>query len=76
MQHYYKQIIRSGTQDVFLAFLYAEIEVNMDQIEDMINKLIDIEEELFLHYSEIPDSFEDDLAAIETMSEPEDNSVW
>lgn len=48
----------------------------MDQIKDMISKLIDIEESLFLHYSEIPDSFEDDMAAIDTMSEPEDNSVW
>lgn len=62
-------------RNVYLAFLYAEIEVNMDQIKDMISKLIDIEEDLFLHYSEIPDSFEDDMAAIETMSEPEDNSV-
>ena len=63
-------------RNVYLAFFYAEIEVNMDQIKDMISKLIDIEEDLFLHYSEIPDSFEDDMAAIETMSEPEDNSVW
>ena len=61
---------------MYLTFLYSEIEVDMDQIKDMISKLIDIEEDLFLHYSEIPDSFEDDMAAIETMSEPEDNSVW
>lgn len=63
-------------RNVYLTFLYVKIEVDMDQIKDMISKLIDIEEDLFLHYSEIPDSFEDDMAAIETMSEPEDNSVW
>ena len=48
----------------------------MKRIKDMIYKLIDIEEDLFLNYSEIPDSFEDDLAAIESMSTSEDNSVW
>ncbi len=48
----------------------------MKRIKDMIYKLIDIEEDLFLNYSEILDSFEDDLAAIESMSKSEDNSVW
>lgn len=62
-------------RNVYLAFFYAEIEVNMDQIKDMISKLIDIEEDLLLHYSEIPDSFEDDLAAIESMSESENDSA-
>lgn len=54
-------------RNVYLAFLYAEIEVNMDQIKDMISKLIDIEEDLFLHYSEIPTQFNEDMVAIDEM---------
>jgi hypothetical protein len=36
----------------------------MEEIEKMLNEFLDIEESLFVHYSEIPDKFEDDLSFI------------